>query len=299
MFTDFINVDVHLGLYYLVDFLIAVSLLSAMRYLSGMVGNVSATKEISHNDNKAFGVSLAGAMIAISIMLMGVVSGDAGYSLINEAMTVVIFGVIGIALMWITRIAFDRISFPHLSIHDQIMQGNMAAGIIDASNMIATAIIIRGAMIWVNGDLAMSLIAVVASFIASQLIMALATLYRVKVYEKRHKEGQLHHAIEEDNVALALRFSAYRLGIAIAVSAAYSAIDYDSDAIMLVFVMWFAAALALFVLLTLIAIVVRHGVLHRVDIGEEVKEQGNIAVGAIEGSIYIVVGLLLAGLIGA
>ncbi|NOX92505.1 MAG: DUF350 domain-containing protein [Gammaproteobacteria bacterium] len=299
MFMDFLNVDVDLASYYLVDFLIALVLLSAMRFLSGLVGNVSATKEIAHNDNKAFGISLAGAMVAVSIMLMGVVSGDAGYNLANEALTVILFGVIGITLMWLTRIAFDRLSFPGLSIHDQIMKGNMAASIIDACNMIATAIIIKGAMVWVDGDLKMALIAVVVSFLASQVIMALATLYRVKVYEKRHKGSQLHTAIEENNVALALRFSAYRIGIAIAVSAAFTAVEYDADVFMSVFMVWFAAALALFVLLTLIAIVIRLAVLPRVNIGEEVGEQGNIAVGAIEGSIYIVVGLLLAGLIGA
>ncbi len=299
MLTDFINVDVDLALYYLVDFLIAVALLTAMRFLAGLVSNVSATKEISHNDNKAFGVSLAGAMIAVSIMLMGVVSGDAGYNLANEAMTVILFGVIGIALMWITRIAFDRISFPGLSIHDQIMKGNMAASIIDACNMIATAIIIKGAMIWVDGDMFMAILAVVISFFASQIIMALATLYRVKVYEKRHTGEQLHKAIEDNNVALALRFSAYRIGIAIAVSAAFTAVEYEADAFMFVFMLWFAVALVLFILLTLIAIVIRYGVLHKVNVGEEVGQQANIAVGAIEGSIYIVVGLLLAGLIGA
>jgi uncharacterized membrane protein YjfL (UPF0719 family) len=299
MFTDFMNVDVDLGLYYLVDFTIAVTLLTGMRFLAGLVGNVSATHEISHNDNKAFGVSLAGAMVAVSIMLMGVVSGDAGYSLANEALMVILFGVIGIALMWLTRIAFDRVSFPGLSIQDQIMKGNMAASIIDACNMIATAIIIKGAMTWVDGGITMSIAAVIVSFIASQVIMALATLYRVKVYEKRHKDSQLHAAIEANNIALALRFSAYRIGIAIAVSAAFTAVEYDPDAFMTVFMLWFAVALGLFILLTLISIVIRYGVLHRVNVGEEVGEQANIAVGAIEGSIYIVVGLLLAGLIAA
>ncbi len=299
MLTDFINIDVDLGLYYLVDFLIALILLTGMRFLSGLVSNVSATHEISSKDNTAFGVSLSGAMIAISIMLIGVISGDAGYSLANEAFTVILFGVIGIVLMWLTRIAFDRISFPALSIQQQIMQGNMAASIIDACNMIATAIIIKGAMSWVDGNLSMALIAVVVSFIAAQIIMALATLYRVKVYEKRHQGLRLHSAIENNNIALALRFSAYRIGIAIAVSAAFTAVEYDSDAFASVFILWFAIALLLFVLLTLIAIVIRYGVLHRVNVGEEVGQQANIAVGAIEGSIYIVVGLLLAGLIGA
>lgn len=299
MLSDFINVDIDLTLYYLVDFIIAVALLSAMRILAGLVSNVSATAEIAQNDNKAFGISLAGAMLAVSIMLMGVVSGDAGYSLANEAFTVILFGVIGIVLMWVTRIVFDRVSFPHVSIQQQIMNGNMAASIIDACNMIATAIIIKGAMTWVDGGLNVAIMAVIASFIASQVIMSLATLYRVKIYEKRHQGAQLHTAIEQNNVALALRFSAYRIGIAIAVSAAFTAVEYAPDAFMTVFMLWFAVALALFVLLTLVAIVIRHGVLRGVNIGEEVGQQGNIAVGAIEGSIYIVVGLLLAGLIGA
>ncbi|HIG79458.1 MAG TPA: DUF350 domain-containing protein [Cycloclasticus sp.] len=299
MLSDFINVDIDLALYYLVDFIIAVALLSAMRMLAGLVSNVSATAEIAQNDNKAFGISLAGAMLAVSIMLMGVVSGNAGYSLANEAFTVILFGVIGIVLMWITRIVFDRVSFPHLSIHQQIMNGNMAASIIDACNMIATAIIIKGAMTWVDGGLKVSIMAVIVSFIASQVIMSLATLYRVRIFEKRHQGSKLHTAIEENNIALALRFSAYRLGVAIAVSAAFTAVEYTPDAFMTVFMLWFAVALALFVLLTLVAIVIRHGVLRGVNVGEEVGQQGNIAVGAIEGSIYIVVGLLLSGLIGA
>lgn len=299
MFRDFINIDTGLWLYYLVDFLIALALLTGIRFLSGLVGNVSATQELSDKDNKAFGVSLAGAMIAVSIMLIGVISGDAGYSLADEALTVILFGIIGIALMWLTRIAFDRLSFPGLSIHEQIMKGNMSASIMDACNMIATAIIIKSAMSWVDGNITIAITAVVISFMASQVIMALATLYRVKVFERRHKGRRLYSAIEDNNIALALRFSAYRIGIAIAVSAAFTAVEYDPDAFINVFIVWFAVALALFVLLTLIAIVIRLGVLHRVNVAEEVGEQANIAVGAIEGSIYIVVGLLLAGLIGA
>ena len=299
MITDFINVDTELTLYYLVDFVIAVALLTGMRFLSGLVGNVSATDEIAEKDNKAFGVSLAGAMIAVSFMLMGVVSGDAGFSLANEAITVILFGLMGIVLMWLTRIAFDRLSFPGLSIHEQIMQGNMAASIIDACNMIATAIIIKAAMTWVDSDVNLAIVAVIVSFAASQVIMILATFYRAKVYQRRHNGEQLHTAIEQNNIALAIRFSCYRIGIAIAVSAAFAAVDYVPEAFTTVFLLWFGIALALFILLTLIAIVVRHAVLHQINVAEEVGRQGNIAVGMIEGSIYIVVGLLLAGLIAA
>lgn len=299
MLSEFINVDADLALYYLVDFIIAVIILSGIRFLAGTVANVSATHEISQKDNRAFGVSLAGAMLAVSIMLMGVVSGEAGFSLANEMLAVLLFGVIGILLMWLTRIIFDKISFPGLSIHDQIMQGNLSASIIDASNMVATAIIIKGAMTWVEGGWMMSIIAVIASFLASQVIMSLATVYRVKVYQNRHNGEQLHTAIEQDNVALSLRFSAYRIGIAIAVSAAFTVVEYVPQSFIYVFLLWFAVALVLFIVLTLVAIVIRLGVLHQVNIAEEVGQQQNISVGVIEGSIYIVVGLLISGLISA
>jgi uncharacterized membrane protein YjfL (UPF0719 family) len=297
--SEFISIDLSLTLYYLVDFLIAVTILSAMRFLAGTVANVSATHEISQKDNNAFGISLAGAMVAVSIMLMGVVSGEAGFSLGDETQSVLYFGVLGIILMWITRIIFDRLSFPKLSIQQQIMQGNMAASIIDACNMIATAIIIKGAMTWVEGGITVAFIAVAVSFLASQMIMALATLYRVKVYAKRHNGNQLHTAIEQDNVALSLRFGAYRIGIAIAVSSAFTVIEYIPEALAWVFVLWFTVALILFAILTLVAIVIRLGVLFKVNVGEEVGEQQNISVGVIEGSIYIVVGLLISGVIGS
>ncbi len=296
---DYIELDVQLALYYLVDFTIALALLSAMRVILGIISNVSATHELSQKDNNAFGITLAGAMIAVSIMLMGVVSGESAINLGTEAFQVTVFGLIGIILMWITRLVFDHISFPHLSIHDEIMKGNISAGIIDACNMIATAIIIKGAMVWVNGDMTIAIIAVTVSFVASQIIMTLATFYRVNVFKRRHNGQSLHTAIEGNNLALALRFSAYRIGVAIAVSAAFKAVEYDPEAYLTLFATWFFVALLLFVLLTLIAIIIRYGVLHKVNVGEEVGEQANIAVGAVEGSIYIVVGLLLAGLIGA
>ncbi len=300
---DFINIYMGIGLYYLVSFIIALILLSAMRQLAGMVASVSASHELTHNT----GISLAGAMVAVSIMLMGVVSGEASASLVQEAMLVTLFGVIGIVLMWLTRIAFDRISFPHLSLHNEIIKGNMSASIIDACNMIATAIIIKGAMtwVWVGEGLMFAIIAVLVSFVASQAIMALATLYRVKKFEKRHantnspKNRQLHSAIEENNVALALRFSAYRIGVALAVSAAFAVVTYDTEHFVTVFLIWFAVALIFFVLLTLVATIIRYAVLYGINVADEVGNKGNVAIGVIEGSIYIVVGLLLVGLIGA
>ena len=57
-------------------------------------------------------------------------------------------------------------------------------------------------------------------------------------------------------------------------------------------------ALVLFAVQTLFSIVARHVLLPGIDVGEEVANQRNIAVGALEAAIYIAAGLTLVGLFG-
>jgi len=84
--NEFIGIDASLAAYYAVDLLIIVVILAGMRKLSGAIGNVSSHDELTQKDNHAFGISIAGATLALAIMLMGVVSGDVGMNPANEAM---------------------------------------------------------------------------------------------------------------------------------------------------------------------------------------------------------------------
>lgn len=285
-------------IYYAIDFIIVLAVLAGLRIFSGVIANVSLNEILAKHDNFAMGISLAGAVLGVSIMLMGAVSGDAGASPGQEAMLMLSYGVVGILLMLVTRKVFDKLSLPQISVHEQIQAGNVAAGIVDAGNLIATAIIVRAVMSWVDGAPFIGLAAVIAGYVTSQLIMLIATWYRSIVFAKRHPGNSLHQEIQTGNVALAVRFSGHRIGVALAVTAASGLVIYYPDTIPKSLLVWSLMALVMFFAQTVISIAARHILLPGVNVAEEVGRQKNVAIGTLEASIYIAIGLIFVGLLG-
>lgn len=296
--TEYIGISASFAPYYAVDLLIVVAILAGIRKLSGAIGNVSSLDELTKKDNHAFGISIAGATLALAIMLMGVVSGEVGMNPAHEAFLMLGYGGLGLMLMWLTRKIFDNISLPKISIHKQIMEGNTAAALVDAGNMIATAIIIRAVMIWVDSNSWFGLTLIIVGFLISQLLLLAATLYRRYVYARRHNGHGIHNEIEKGNVALALRFAGHRIGIALAVTAASGIVIYDDEMVTTPILTWAGTAVVMMIVLTLLAFITRKAILPKVDVAAEVDRQGNVAIGAIEAAVYVAIGFLLAGLFG-
>lgn len=285
-------------IYYLIDLIVALGVLAGLRYFSGAVANVSLTEVLSVQDNFAMGISLAGAVTGVAIMLMGAVAGDAGGSPGAEVLLMLCYGVVGIALMWLTRRLFDRLSLPEISVHGQILAGNVAAGIVDAGNLIATAIVVRAVMSWVDGSSFFSILVVLIGYGISQGILYLATLYRSRVFDRNRPGESLQKEIEAGNVALAVRFSGHRIGVGLAVTAASGISVYHPDAVIVSLLVWSFMAAGTFVGLTLITIFARFVLLPGIDVAAEVIDQKNVAIGTLEASVFIAVGLLFVGLFG-
>jgi uncharacterized membrane protein YjfL (UPF0719 family) len=290
--------DASIG-YYAIDFVIILAFMAALRLLVGPISDVSLTDILSKQDNFAVGITFAGAIVAVAILMMGVVAGEAGRTYVNEITLMAGYGVLAMALMWLTRMIFDHLSLPGIQIHDEIMRGNLAAGIVDVGNMIATAIMVRAAMSWVDGSTFLGLAIVILAFAVSQVILLAATLYRKKVFERRHAGiRDLTGEIAGGNTALAVRFAGYRLGVGLAVTATSGLVVYDPGALILSVAAWSLMAIVLFLVQTTLSIVLRHIMLPGIDIGQEVGEQRNVAIGAMEAAIYIGVGLTFVGLLG-
>ncbi len=285
-------------IFYLVDFLVVLAILAGFRFFSGLVANASLNEVLAEQDNVALGISLAGAVAGIAIMLMGVVSGPAANTLQRELLLMTGYGVLGVLLMWVTRQIFDHVSLPYISIHKQIMANNVAVGLVDAGNLIASAIIVRAVMMWVENSTLMGLGIVLLGFLASQVIMFLATRYRIVAFHYRHPENSLHGELEQGNLALAVRFSGHRIGVALAVTSTSGLLAYQADQLWLTLGLWFVIALGLFAAQSLISFVARLILLPGINVGEEVVAQRNVAIGTLEAAIYIAVGLIFVGFLG-
>lgn len=283
----------------LVDFVILFALLVLVRQVFGRTaGSVDTTHELSEKDNHAFGISLAGATIALSIVFAGVAAGDVATSLMIEAAFVLGYGLLGIVFLVCTRLVFDKISFPKTDLKKLISENNIAAGILDAGNMIATATIIFGVFAWSNGDWVASIGIVVLMFIITQVLLVAASRYRVILFAKRNNGKAFCDAIVEGNSALALRFAGFQIGAALAMSLAGALVTFqDGENVFVSIGAWVFVAVVLFALVVLLTTILEKVVLYGIPVAREVDSEKNFGVAAVEAGVYIGLGLLLLSLL--
>jgi len=293
------NLNLALLATYAVDFIVIVLIFASLRWFSSLLAHTHLNEILAQQNNFAYGISLAGSLIAIAIMLTGAASGEPAATLQQEFITMLAYGLSGIALMWLTRQVFDHLALPNISISSLIAENNVTAGLIDAANMIASAIIIRAIMLWMEGDSLGGLLIVLLGFVLSQVVMILATFYRRWLFKRCHPDSDLQQQFSQGHIALAIRFVGHRIGLALSVAASSSLLTYQTEQMGLLLSLWLASALALTVLFTLFAWLIRYILLPGIAINEEVTEQGNIAIAAIQAAIYVSVGFLLQGLLAA
>jgi len=283
-----------------VDFVILFALLVLVRQIFGRAaGGVNTAHELSEKDNHAFGISLAGATVALSIVFAGVASGDVATSLMMEAIFVLGYGILGIIFLLCTRLIFDKISFPNTNLKNLIADENVAAGILDAGNMIASATIIFGVFAWSSGDWLTSIGLVIGMFVITQLLLVIASRYRVGLFAKRNDGKAFCDAIKEGNSALAIRFAGFQIGIALAISVSGIFVIFHEGSNTLISVgIWVIVAIVLLVGTTFLTALIEKVVLYGIPVSREVDREQNYGVASVEAGAYIGLGLLLVSLLG-
>lgn len=293
---DMIYWDHYYNLVLALNFCIVIGLFASLRYFSGVISHVSATDELLRKDNPAFGVSLAAAVFSITIMLSGTMYGTPEGTLMETVVAVGLFGVLGIFLMALTRIIFDEITLPKVALRDEITRGNMAAAFADAGNMIASAIIIRGIMIWVPATTFEGMLVVLGGFAISQILLTLMTLMKIKMFPKFFPGYDFEKEVDAGNTALALRFAGMKIGTAFAIMTAAQVVVYEEADMVRILSAWAIASVVAVVIWKFLCFVSERLILFKVNIKQEILEQKNSALGLLQGVIYIALGMLISSL---
>lgn len=283
------------------DLAVAAAAICVMRYGAGLLFGVDTKDELAEKDNFAFGIALAGGMAAVAVILAGVVSGEASVEWSRELGTVVLYAFVGLALLKIGILINDAIIFHRFSIRDALGDKNIAAGTVQAANLLALGVLINGAIGWAEGIGWQSLLSVAIVFFLSQIVLLGVTRLRSAIYARRHDGARLQLAIEGGNAALAVRYAGHLLGTALAASSASSMVGYlpgDALEFAILYGTWLAWAVVLAVVLSVLSIIAQRVVLMGIDMVEEVDSQHNIGVAAIEAAIFIGFGLIITGVLG-
>ncbi|WP_426358569.1 DUF350 domain-containing protein [Pseudocolwellia sp. HL-MZ19] len=293
---DITNLNQDLLIYLAIDITIAILLLGAMRFLSGFSAKVNSTDELSKEDNFAFGISVAGSVAAMGIVLTGAITGESASSYMLEAVGMLSYGLFGLILIKIGRVVHDRIALNQIDKTAQIKAHNISVGIVDAAGAIATAIIIKAVLLWVHGLDITTFVAIAAGFVVSQAMLVLVTRIKEKQYANNNQGDCLQEAFADGQTALAIRYAGQVISTALAVTAASHFLTYSPDTIIMNLLGWLVFSVIMTVLVFILTTIAKKLVLWGINLVEEVDQQHNIGVASVEMAISISIALIMTGL---
>jgi len=293
---ELVGVNQELLVFLAIDITIAIVLLGAMRFLLGLTSKVNSTEELAQKDNFAFGVSVAGSILALGIVLTGAITGENAPSYLMEVIGMLAYGTYGLILIKVGRIIQDKVALHHLDKTALIKEQNLTIGIIDAAGAIATAIIIRAVLLWVDGLDIATFIAITSGFVVAQAVLVLVTRIRENQYAKNNQEDCLQEALSEGQLALAIRYSGQVISTALAVTAASHFLTYSPETLVINLIGWLVFGLIMTILVSLLTSLAKRIVLWGINLIEEVDQQHNVGVASIEMATSIAIALILTAL---
>lgn len=278
------------------DLAVAVVAMCALRYGAGVLFGVDSRDELAEKDNFAFGVALAGGVLAVALVLAAAATGEAGIDILDELGSVLAFAIVGIVLLKAGMLLNDAVMFHRFSIKTAVKNQNLAAGTVQAANSVALGVLINGAINWAQGALVEALVSVVVMFLLAQLVLLGVTRVRAAIYARRHDGQRWQAAIEGGNTALGVRYAGHLVGTALAASAAGGMIGFvggTDAAAWVAWAGWLVWAALLSAALLGLAMLAQRVILHGIDVVDEVDRQRNVGIAAIEAAVFVGIGLVV------
>jgi hypothetical protein len=293
---DITGLNQELFIFLAIDLTIAILLLGTMRFVSGLSAGVNTKEELSKKDNFAFGISLAGSIAALGIVLTGAITGETASSYTMEIIGMLAYGVYGLVLIKVGRVIHDKIALQQIDKLALIKEQNLTIGLIDAAGVIATAIIIRAVLLWVDGLDLNTFIAITSGFIVAQAMLVLVTRIKEKQYAKNNQDDSLQEALKKGQLALAVRYSGQVISTALAITAASHFLTYSPETLVMNLLAWLVFGVIMTLLVSILTSVAKRIVLIGINLVEEVDQQHNVGVASIEMAISISIALILTAL---
>jgi uncharacterized membrane protein YjfL (UPF0719 family) len=281
-----------LAIYLAIDIAIAIIMLLAIRSLSGFFSKVSVSKELGEKDNFAFGISLAGRMVSLTIVLSAVVGRHIGMGYDKAATGMLLFGGVGIVLVKIGRIAHDKFILNRLDKNKMIDEKNVSVALVDACSAIAIAIITKSIIEWSIGSDMNTFIAVFSGVLVVLSVLLVATrVYEFRFAERNQNSG-FQRTLCNGQIALAIQHGGNLIGIAIAVSSASKVLIYSPTTYVTNMTGWLIASFTFAAALMVLTSIAKRVVLTGVKWRREVALQHNIGIASICAALSIGIGLL-------
>ena len=288
-----------LWVYVAIDVGLALVLLLVMKWLSRSRAKVSVSDELGVKDNFAFGISVAGGMLSLCLVLSSVVGRHVGQGYEQAAIGMVLFGIIGILLVKVGRFAHDKIVLDAVDTQHKVSDRNVSVALVDAASLVSSAIILRSIMVWVDGSDVNAMIAIVTGFLVVLTILLIMT----RIYEMRYAMQNQNHsfqsALDTGQLALAVQHAGNLLGTAIVVSSAGALLSYSPQGYVSNVTGWLVTSVVLSLLLWALVAFSKRAVLNGINYQKEVDEQHNVGVATVELTLSVGLAMIISSVLSS
>nr|WP_220100076.1 DUF350 domain-containing protein [Alteromonas antoniana] len=287
-----------LWIYLAIDVALALLLLVLMKWLTGLFRKNTVTEELGVKDNFAFGISIAGGMLSLCIVLSSVVGRHVGQGYQDAAIGMLTFGVIGIILVKFGRFAHDKLVLNRVDTVAMISDRSVSIALVDAASLIASAIILRSMMLWVNGSNMNAIIAISTGFtVVLTILLVMTRIYEAR-FARDNQNDSFQGALRKGQMALAIEHSGNLLGTALVVSAANKLLTYHPAGYVSNVTGWLIVSVVLAISLHLTVMLSKRIILYGMNYRQEVDQQHNVGVACLGLTLSIGIALIVNGVLG-
>ena len=285
-----------LWVYLVIDLVLALLLLVIMKWLAGIFRKSSVADELGVKDNFAFGISIAGGVLSLCIVLGSVVGRHVGEGLESAATGMLSFGLIGIVLVQFGRFAHDKLVLNRVDTRALIADRSVSIALVDASSLIASAVILRSMVLWVDGSDLNAIIAICTGFTVVLFILIFMTrIYEVR-YARDNQNDSFQGALQKGQMALAVEHSGNLLGTALIVASARHLLNYYPDGYVSNVTGWLIVSVVLSLALYLLVNISKKVILWGLDYRQEVDKQHNVGVACLELCLAVGIASIVNGI---
>ncbi|MBO7922687.1 DUF350 domain-containing protein [Alteromonas sp. K632G] len=287
-----------LWIYLAIDVSIALALLVVMKWLTGLMRKNSVTEELGIKDNFAFGISIAGGMLSLCIVLSSVVGRHIGQGYSEAATGMVTFGIVGILLVKFGRFAHDKLVLNRVDTHAMISERSVSVALVDAASLVASAIVLKNIMVWVDGSDMNAIIAIVTGFsVVLTMLLVMTRILEVR-YAKDNQNDSFQGALRKGQLALAIEHSGNLLGTAMIVSAAKNLLIYNPSGYVSNVTGWLVVSVALAIALHILVLINKKVIMFGMNFRQEVDQQHNVGVASLGFTLSIGTAMVINGVLG-
>lgn len=287
-----------LWIYLAIDVSIALALLVVMKWVTGLMRKNSVTEELGIKDNFAFGISIAGGMLSLCIVLSSVVGRHIGQGYSEAAIGMVTFGIVGILLVKFGRFAHDKLVLNRVDTHAMISERSVSVALVDAASLVASAIVLKNIMVWVDGSDMNAIIAIVTGFsVVLTMLLVMTRILEVR-YAKDNQNDSFQGALRKGQLALAIEHSGNLLGTAMIVSAAKNLLIYNPSGYVSNVTGWLVVSVALAIALHILVLINKKVIMFGMNFRQEVDQQHNVGVASLGFTLSIGTAMVINGVLG-